>query len=141
VIQNDRSAFLATLGGSDGDGARLRLQQSLRGQTAILAEVPYEGDEVYLRVSGDYLDYRFAWSADGSAWHPLGPPADGRALSPAVLGGFNYTGVYLGLYASANGKASDNHADFDFFNYEPMAADRDEWYARQRNRQVQQGAQ
>jgi len=141
VIQNDRSAFLATLGGSDGDGARLRLQQSLRGQTAILAEVPYEGDEVYLRVSGDYLDYRFAWSADGSAWHPLGPPADGRALSPAVLGGFNYTGVYLGLYASANGKASDNHADFDFFNYEPTAADRDEWYARQRNRQVQQGAQ
>jgi alpha-N-arabinofuranosidase len=135
VIQNDQSAFLATLAGADGGGARLRLQQSLRGQTTTLAELPFEGNNVHLRVSGDYLDYRFAWSADGSAWHELGPAVDGSALSPATLGGFNYTGVYLGLYASSNGEASGNHADFDYFRYAPAAGDRDHWYQRQRHRQ------
>jgi alpha-N-arabinofuranosidase len=138
VIQNDRSAFLATLAGSDGGSAQLRLQQIFQGQNKALAELPFEGDELYLRVSGDYLDYRFAWSGDGSNWQELGPPLDGSALSPAVLGGFNYTGVYLGLYASSNGKASDNHADFDFFHYAPAAVDRNDWYHRQRQRQNQQ---
>jgi len=135
VIQNDRSAFLATLAGGDGGSTLLRLQQVLRGQSETLAELPFEGNDLYLRVSGDYLDYRFAWSADGAAWHELGPPLDGSTLSPAVLGGFNYTGVYLGLYASSNGKAADNHADFDFFRYAPTAADRNDWYHRQRQRQ------
>ena len=39
-----------------------------------------------------------------------------RYLSSEVAGG--YTGVYLGLYATANGADSDNAAYFDWFDYE-----------------------
>jgi alpha-N-arabinofuranosidase len=130
VIQNDRSAFLLTLSGGDG-GASLKLHQSLFEKTAALAETKIEGESVYLKVTGDYLDYRFSYSTDGAEWHSLGEKMDGTALSPAVLGGFNYTGVYIGLYASSNGTAAINHADFDFFSYRPLADGRDDWFCRQ----------
>lgn len=55
-------------------------------------------------------------------------------LSPAVIEGYNYTGAYVGLYASSNGAATDNHADFQFFRYRPMGESRDHWYHRQENR-------
>jgi alpha-N-arabinofuranosidase len=127
AIQNDRSAFLLTLAG----GGRLALQQRLHERLDTLAEMPFDGDAVFLRIRGDYLAYRFSWSRDGEVWTDLGGPVDGTALSPAVLGGFNYTGVYLGLYASSNGERSDSHADFDFFHYWPTARERDAWYQRQ----------
>jgi alpha-N-arabinofuranosidase len=135
VIQNDRSAFLATLRGGPG-GNRLQLRQTLRGEVNTIAEQPVEAEGLYLRVTGDYLTYRFSWSRDGETWQGLGGDVDGAALSPAVLGGFNYTGVYLGLYASSNGAPGQNHADFDFFRYRPAANGRDDWFHRQRQTQL-----
>jgi hypothetical protein len=88
-------------------------------------------DGIFLRVTGDYLDYRFSYSLDGTDWQPFGEKVDGAVLSPAVLGGFNYTGVYLGLYASSIGAPTENHADFDYFLYRPMADGRDDWFCRQ----------
>jgi alpha-N-arabinofuranosidase len=133
VIQNDRAAFLLTLTG-DGRGNRLTLYQNLFEEKTLIAEAPYEGSVVYLRVTGTYLAYGFSFSADGNNWQSLGDEVDGRVLSPAVLGGFNYTGVYLGLYASANGETTQSHADFDFFRYRPAESSRDEWYPRQQGR-------
>jgi len=120
VIQNDRAAFLATLRGGPGE-RRLQLQQTLQGELKTIVGQDFEGRGLYLRVEGDYLTYRFSWSHDGENWQRLGGDVDGSALSPAVLGGFNYTGVHLGLYASSNGQATENHADFDFFHYQPIA--------------------
>ena len=118
VIQNDRAAFLATVRGGPGE-RRVQLQQTLQGELKSIAGHDVEGGVLYLRVTGDYLTYRFSWSRDGETWRRLGGDVDGSALSPAVLGGFNYTGAYLGLYASSNGQSTDNHADFDFFRYHP----------------------
>lgn len=129
VIQNDRSAYLFTLGGGP-DGNTLTLYQSLFDKNTPIAETVITGNMVYLQVAGDYLDYRFSYSSDGEEWKNLGGTVDGAALSPAVLGGFNYTGVYLGLYASSNGTPTENHADFDFFHYRPQAHSRDAWYYR-----------
>ncbi len=36
-------------------------------------------------------------------------------MSSPAAGGF--TGAYIGMYASANGRPSDNVADFDWFEY------------------------
>ena len=105
--------------------------ESLHDETGLLAAEEFAGDTVSLRVSGDYLDCRFWYSADGENWRQLGDVVDGTALSPFVLGGFNYTGVYIGLYATSNGKASDNHADYEHFTYKPTGASRDDWYHRQ----------
>jgi len=130
IIQNDRSAFLVTMTMRD-DGNVLRLSQSTRSESRPLAEVPYEGDSVFLRVSGDYLSYHIQYSADGKSWTDLGGVVDGTALSPAAIDGYNYTGVYVGLYASSNGSVAGNHADYEFFNYEPTARSRDDWFERQ----------
>jgi hypothetical protein len=52
-----------------------------------------------------------------------------------VIEGYNYTGVYIGLYATSNGASTDNYADFDFFRYRPVAEGRDDWHYRQRDRE------
>lgn len=43
-------------------------------------------------------------------------PSWRRILSSDVAGGF--VGTYIGLFATSNGQASDNIADFDWFDYE-----------------------
>lgn len=134
VIQNDKSALLLTLT-MEGGRNRLTLTQSLRGETSLLAHEEISGGSVSLKVSGDYLDFRFSYSTDGEAWRQVGAVVDGTALSPFVLGGYNYTGLYVGLYASSNGRATDNHADYEFFSYEPTGASRDDWYHRQAAKQ------
>jgi xylan 1,4-beta-xylosidase len=44
---------------------------------------------------------------------------DARYLASELAGGF--TGVYFGLYASANGAPTMAPADFDWFEYGPQA--------------------
>jgi alpha-N-arabinofuranosidase len=130
AIQNDRSAIWLTMA-EDTDGNTIRLTRSLHGESDLLAAAPFEGDAVFLKISGDYLSYDFQFSADGEAWTSLAGPVDVTPLSPAAIDGYNYTGVYLGLYATSNGAETDNHADFAFFNYEPMENTRDDWFYRQ----------
>jgi alpha-N-arabinofuranosidase len=135
VIQNDRSAFLMTLSG-DATGNEIRLYQSMHGEITTIAEQRYAGEAIYFKVAGDYLDYDFYYSADGENWLALMEKVDGVSLSPAVIEGYNYTGVYIGLYASSNGAPTDNYADFGFFRYQPVADARDHWYYRQRDREM-----
>jgi alpha-N-arabinofuranosidase len=136
VIQNDKSAFLFTLGNIDGEN-RVRLTQTLHDETGLLGEAAIENEVSYLKVTGNYLDYRFYYSTNGENWHQVGDTVDGTALSPYFIDGYNYTGVYLGLYASANGNESDNHADYEFFHYRSTERASDDWYQRQ---EAQQGA-
>ena len=41
--------------------------------------------------------------------------ASTRDVSNEVVGGF--TGVFIGMYASGNGQANTNPADFDWFDF------------------------
>jgi len=130
ALLNDRSAFLLTVGRNDTSRI-LRLTHNASGERAEIAAVEIDTGDLFLKVTGDYLSYHFYYSADGKNWEPLGDEIDGKALSPAIVGGYNYTGVYIGLYASANNNASESHADFDFYNYEPTSSTRDDWFQRQ----------
>jgi alpha-N-arabinofuranosidase len=71
---------------------------------------------VTLRISGSKDAYAFAIRQAGGDWKQLGG-ADTRYLSSVTAGGF--TGVYIGLYSSGNGKAIATPADVDWFAYEP----------------------
>ena len=86
---------------------------------------------MHLRITGDYLNFDFQYSADGRSWTSIAGAVDLTPLSPAVIEGYNYTGLYLGLYATSNGRESQNHAQFDFFKYESTARSRDHWFDRQ----------
>jgi len=85
------------------------------GTDILMAEKPVSAGQVYFKVEAIGQDYHFYVAEDSAAWQSLGDPLDGRVLSTPVAGGF--TGAYLGMYASSNGKSSENTAAFDWFEY------------------------
>lgn len=76
-------------------------------------EIP-EG-ELILRVSATDLEYQFWVQKEGQTAVIIGTSPT-KNLSTELIGGF--TGTFIGMYASGNGKANTNPADFDWFDYE-----------------------
>ncbi len=70
---------------------------------------------LYLRVTGEAKYLHFSYSANGKDFTPLGK-ADTNLISTETAGGF--TGVYIGLFTTGNGKKSQTKAWFDWFDYE-----------------------
>ncbi|MEM9305545.1 MAG: glycoside hydrolase family 43 protein [Pseudomonadota bacterium] len=135
VIQNDRAALTFTVR-QDATGRRAAVERSQGGEVAMLATLPVPDGDLVLRARGDYLTFAFDVSTDGGDWRPVLADIDGTFLSPAVIPGYNYTGLYVGLYATASGQDSGAHADFDWFTYRSTADGRDAWYERQRALQL-----
>jgi xylan 1,4-beta-xylosidase len=70
--------------------------------------------DVVLSVTAKPLEYEFfVRPADGEPIRLGSAPTED--LSSEKIGGF--TGVYIGMYATGNGQASDAPADFDWFDY------------------------
>jgi alpha-N-arabinofuranosidase len=124
VIQKEGAAFSLTLhGGAAGPEWRLsqwegEQRRELATETVTEPRTVHAAPGVVqLRARLDGLELHFEVSGDGRHWRAIGPRLDARALSPAALSGFNYTGVHVGLYASANGRATQNEAVFLRFAY------------------------
>jgi len=126
VIQKDTAAYAFTLARSPQGAAQLRLSWFGDEGPQEIASTPLpaqaRGRPLELRVVAQDLCYAFEYSLDGRTWRRVGPAVDGVRLSPSVLKGFNYTGVFIGLYASSNGGDSGRHADFEGFEMKPAAA-------------------
>ena len=132
----DRSFSAATMlhrTGGEADGAGLILMQknthyfalslhegfvrftSVIGDKREVVEQPYDGDTVYLSVEGRGQDYSFYFGANEGEKRPLIEHVDARGLSTESATSF--TGLTVGLFASAYGKDTDAYADFDYFYY------------------------
>ena len=85
-------------------------------------EIPDRG--IILRISATGPEYKFWVQQEGYAAVLLGT-ATTRDVSTEKVGGF--TGVYIGMYASGNGEANANPADFDWFDFEENAGPPYEW--------------
>jgi xylan 1,4-beta-xylosidase len=96
-------------------GAGVRLIRRAGGTDETLAEEMVPAGRIFLAVEARGQSYEMRYATEPGEWRRLGDPVDGRILSPPVAGGF--TGAYIGMYASANGRPSDNIADFDWFEY------------------------
>ena len=125
VIQKEGAAFSLTLhGGAAGPEWRLsqwageQRKEVATGPVTASPTVPAARGVGQLRARLYGVELPFEVSGDGRQWRAIGPRLDARALSPSALPGFNYTGVHVGLYASANGHASQNEAAFLRFAYE-----------------------
>jgi xylan 1,4-beta-xylosidase len=117
VIQKEGAAFSLTLVGAGG-GHLLQLSHWDGEHRRNVAQTPAPSEgPLHLRVRADRLELRFESSFDGESWRQIGEVQDGTVLSPAILSGFNYTGVHIGPYASANGRPSSNAALFERFTY------------------------
>jgi alpha-N-arabinofuranosidase len=82
--------------------------------TAIHYEEISEGD-IILCISATDKEYRLGIQEEGHAPKFIGTTST-KDVSNEVIGGF--TGVFIGMYASGNGKANVNPADFDWFDFQ-----------------------
>lgn len=97
----------------------LELVRRKAGGDDLLASVRVPGHRrLYLGVEARGQAYQARYAVAAGEWIDLGDPVDGRILSSAVAGGF--TGAYIGMYASSNGRPSSNVAAFDWFEYLPL---------------------
>lgn len=77
-------------------------------------EVKLKDGPVKLKVRGSKEHYTFSYSQGNQEFKELGK-CDTYFLSSETAGGF--TGVYIGLFATGNGKESKTKAHFDWFEY------------------------
>lgn len=75
-------------------------------------EIP-EGD-IILSITATSSEYKFWVQQEGKEAQLIGT-ASTKNVSNEMIGGF--TGVFIGMYASGNGKVNKNPADFDWFKF------------------------
>lgn len=83
-----------------------------------IVEVNYKEithEDVILQITATDKEYKF-WVQNKSGLQELIGTALTKDVSNEVVTGF--TGVFIGMYASGNGKANTNPADFDWFDFQ-----------------------
>ncbi|WNS45221.1 glycoside hydrolase family 43 protein [Paenibacillus sp. MMS20-IR301] len=83
----------------------------------IEQEIPWASDTAVLTICADKSQYVFNYSDGGSEPVIIGQGESGL-LSTEVAGGF--TGVFIAMYATGNGKCSQAPAHFDWFDYQEL---------------------
>ena len=114
VRGNDANHFSLVI--TQREGKRVVLfRKYLQGkvESEEYKEIP-KGD-VVLKISATELEYKFWAQPKGQKAMLLGTAAT-KDISNEKIHGF--IGAYIGMYASGNGKADTNPADFDWFDYE-----------------------
>lgn len=84
------------------------------GET-ILGVVPWEGDEVVLKLEAHGQSNSFYAGTDEAHLIPIALNIDGSFMGSETAGGF--VGAYVAMFATANGNESSNEAGFDWFDY------------------------
>jgi xylan 1,4-beta-xylosidase len=113
LVQNNNFHFCFVV--TRTDQPVVRLIKRADGVEETLAEQPVTAGRLYLKVEAHDQAYNFYAATGPDQWHPIAKDIDGRILSTPVAGGF--VGAVIALYASSNGHASTNVADFDWFEY------------------------
>ena len=85
--------------------------------SAITGEALVEDNPIFLQIRATKDSYLFSISKDNVTFSPLGSGLT-RYLSTEVACGFG--GVYLGIYATGNGRPASIPAFIDWFEYKPL---------------------
>lgn len=121
---NDRNHYEIGLT-QHAETRKVFFRKVLDGKTVTpVAYLDVPAGDVVLSVKAQPLRYEFFFqAADGKEIH-LGSAAT-RDLSTEQINtqkdtGFNFTGVYFGLFATGNGQPCAAPADFDWFEFQPL---------------------
>lgn len=82
------------------------------GPVNHVEEIPVNASKVWLRLTGNRMQYHLWYSTDGRNFKEAGV-ADARFISTETLG--NFTGIMLGLWAQS--PSQKGYADFEYFEY------------------------
>lgn len=98
------------------DGKRkVMMRQVLKDKVTKANYIAVGEGEIVLRITATASEYKFWVLEEGKDARLVGT-ATTKDVSNESIGGF--TGVFIGLYASGNGKANTHPADFDWFDFE-----------------------
>ncbi|MDT8860219.1 glycoside hydrolase family 43 protein [Alkalihalobacillus sp. MEB130] len=80
-----------------------------------LASVAVDSKDIILSIIAEGQTYSFYYSKPDGRSNLLYENADGRKINPEIVGGM--VGTMVGMFASSNGKESENFVEFDWFEY------------------------
>ena len=92
----------------------LIIRKTIGDITQEAINIPLKTNKVYLKIKGDKDLYTFSYSTDSKNYKVAGT-GNPQFLGPEITSAF--TGMYIAMYASGNGKNCLNPADFNFFDY------------------------
>lgn len=116
IVMNDTHHL--ELGVTQAGGHRIAFARRRLGSlNVIVAQALLAAGPVELSILAEAERYTLRFRHKDDAWVVLDTP-ETRYVSAEVARTF--TGVYLGMYATGNGKASAASADFDWFDYQPL---------------------
>jgi xylan 1,4-beta-xylosidase len=121
LLQNNNFHFRLVVTKENANGNTVaQLIKRENGTDTVLGTQPIACTFTTFKVIAIGQDYSFYIAAidNETAWAPLAENVDGRILSTTTADGF--IGAYIGMYASSNGHESNNHADWDWFEYEEL---------------------
>lgn len=118
VIYQSQSFHYQFLVGKKAEHTVISLVRTYKDKTETLvqATLDHPADNFLLRIVQKEQELCFSYSTDQTVFYTLADHVDARILSTDVAGGF--VGNTIGMYASANGTASDAYANFDYFLYQ-----------------------
>lgn len=100
----------------DNGDTYLQLALCENGVYTIVNKVKVEAKRLFFLIKNVGQKLTLYYSMDGSKYILLKENLDTSFLSTEIAGGF--VGCTIGMYASSNGKESDNYADFAWLSYE-----------------------
>ena len=98
------------------EGNFLVLEYRIGNIKHIEAKIPVKGNRLNLKIEGNKTYYKFSYKDEESDEYLEIAETESRFMSADVSGG--YTGPYIGLFASGNGKKSNVNAYFHWFKYQ-----------------------
>jgi len=115
VLLNNSTHFDLMISRSGGRRV-LTARLQFENVTHVSEEIVLASGPVDLRVEGAGSMYTFSYAQGDAEFTPV-QEVSGRYISSETIGGF--TGVYVGLFATGNGRLSTSPADYDWFEYTP----------------------
>lgn len=99
----------------EGDQRVIILRYRIGSLSHIAYSAPLPAGSLRLRISAEPEWYTFSYLPAGKNEYVQARKMETKYLSSEVAGGF--TGVFLGMFASGNGKECQQSARFDWFDY------------------------
>jgi alpha-N-arabinofuranosidase len=96
----------------------LVLIRKSNGKKEIVAKVPYNDSNIYLKIYGNYTSASFSYGASLKDMKQIGDTQDMSIIAENKVNRFNGPGV--GVYSTSNGHKTNNKAFFDWFEYKQV---------------------
>ena len=116
IYMNNQHHYDIALTKLDGEQC-LIIRRQIGKLKAMEAKIPYNGNEVVLKLNGSREEYALSYSKDGEEFTKLGC-GESQYLSTEVGGCF--TGNMIALYASGNGKEATQDTYVTKFTYRAL---------------------